>query len=72
MEEKGSATLTIEDYRAGVHRKKVRKLDYFYSNAFRFWIFIPLIIIMTDMSYDIITGKPFLENILAADYYFYK
>jgi len=55
LEEKGSATLTIEDYRAGVHRQKVRKIDYFYSNAFRFWIFIPLMIIMTDMSYDIIT-----------------
>merc|ERR1712130_595425 len=58
LEEKGSATLTIEDYRAGVHRQKVRKIDYFYSNAFRFWIFIPLMIIMTDMSYDIITECP--------------
>lgn len=48
---------TVEDYRAGRHKSKATLTHYFYSNAFRFWIMIPMMIIMTEMSYDIVTGK---------------
>ena len=59
QEETGYVDLTIEDYRAGVHHKKPKFHHYFYSNAMRFWIAIPVLTVLTEKSYDIATGMLF-------------
>lgn len=52
-----SPTLTIEDYRAEKHLQKPTMQKFLYSNAFRFIIFIPLFVILTENAWDVATGR---------------
>ena len=54
-----SPTLTIEDYRAEKHLQKPTMQKFLYSNAFRFIIFIPLFVILTENAWDVATGNSF-------------
>ena len=57
-----SPTLTIEDYRAEKHLQKPTMQKFLYSNAFRFIIFIPLFVILTENAWDVATGRRIYIN----------
>ncbi|CBY19121.1 unnamed protein product [Oikopleura dioica] len=52
-----SPTLTIEDYRAEKHLQKPTMQKFLYSNAFRFIIFIPLFVILTENAWEVATDR---------------